>query len=82
MKKLIIKSAFVAAFIAVAGYTVYNSQKEEMDLSEFALDNVEALAYTESSDEFTQSTCCVATWENLSCYGCNGLTYSYAVRQQ
>lgn len=82
MKKLIIKSAFVAAFIAVAGYTVYNSQKEEMDLSEFALDNVEALAYTESSDEFTQSTCCVATWENLSCYGCNGLTYFYAVRQQ
>ena len=27
MRKLIIKSAFVAAFIVVAGYTAYNTQK-------------------------------------------------------
>ena len=44
MRKLIIKSAFVAAFIAVAGYAAYNTQKEEVALSEIAMENVEALA--------------------------------------
>ena len=47
MKKLIIKSAFVAAFIAVAGYAAYNTQKEEVALSEIAMENVEALAAME-----------------------------------
>ena len=47
MKKLTLKIAFVAAFAAIAGYVSYNSQKEEMNLSELALDNVEALASCE-----------------------------------
>ena len=47
MKKNIIKLAFVAAFAIVAGYNVYNSQKTDK-MSELALDNIEALASSES----------------------------------
>ena len=47
MRKLIIKSAFVAAFIAVAGYTAYNTQKDAK-MSDLAMANVEALAGGES----------------------------------
>ena len=49
MRKLIIKSAFVAAFIAVAGYTAYNTQKET-ELSDLAMDNVEALPVVRGVD--------------------------------
>ena len=47
MKKMI-KIAFVAAFVAIAGYGVYTNQKSEA-LSDLALANVEALASGESS---------------------------------
>lgn len=56
MKKTIIKSAFVAAFIAVAGYAAYHSQ-HDMELSELAMENVEALA----SGEGTGSKTCYNT---------------------
>ena len=46
MKKMI-KIAFVAAFVAIAGYGVYTNQKSET-LSDLTLDNVEALAAGES----------------------------------
>ena len=52
MRKLIIKSAFVAALIAVAGYTAYNSQKE-VELSLLAMENIEALA----DEEWTSGNC-------------------------
>lgn len=42
MKKMI-KIAFVAAFVAIAGYGVYTNQKSET-LSDLTLANVEALA--------------------------------------
>jgi len=48
MRKLIIKSAFVAAFIAVAGYAAYNTQKDT-EMSDLAMANVEALAGGEGS---------------------------------
>ena len=51
MRKLIIKSAFVAAFIAVAGYTA-RSQKE-VELSDLAMENIEALA----DEEWTDGNC-------------------------
>ena len=47
MKKFM-KIAFVAAFVAVAGYGVYASQKSDV-MSDLALANVEALASGESS---------------------------------
>lgn len=48
MKK-IIKIAFVAAFAAIAGYGVYTSQKSNMEMSDLAMANVEALANDESN---------------------------------
>ena len=51
MKKMI-KIAFVAAFVAIAGYGVYTSQKSD-SVSDLLLANVEALANdTESSDGY------------------------------
>ena len=47
MKKMI-KIAFVAAFVAIAGYGVYANQKVE-SMSDLMLANVEALASGESS---------------------------------
>lgn len=47
MKKNILKASFVAAFAMIAGYSVYNSQKD-VALSDIALANVEALASGES----------------------------------
>lgn len=46
MKKIIRKAAFVAAFALAAGYGMYSSQ-EEVELSELALANIEALARSE-----------------------------------
>ena len=46
MKRNILKAAFVAAFAMIAGYGVYNSQKDVV-LSDVALANVEALAFNE-----------------------------------
>ena len=51
------KFAFVAAFVAVAGYGVYASQKSDA-MSDFMLANVEALA---GSGE-TTIECCLALW--------------------
>ena len=52
MKTRIIKATLAVAFIAVAGYTAYNSQKE-VELSDLAMENVEALA----DEEWTGSNC-------------------------
>ncbi|MDE5677862.1 NVEALA domain-containing protein [Phocaeicola sp.] len=78
-QKLVITTLFVA-FAVIIGMNVYNAQKPDMELSGLALANVEALADPETSDEFTQATCCEAVWENVSCRGCNGPLYSYAKR--
>lgn len=50
MKKYIIRTAFVAAFALMAGYSVYTSQQEK-PMSDLALANVEALANNESSEK-------------------------------
>lgn len=47
MKK-VVKLAFVAAFVAVAGYGVYANQTSDA-MSDLALANVEALAQSEGS---------------------------------
>lgn len=55
MKK-VIKLAFVAAFVAVAGYGVCTNQKSDA-MSDLALANVDALARGETTIE-----CCLALW--------------------
>lgn len=80
MKKNFLKVTLVAAFALIAGFNVYNAQKSDV-MSDLVLANVEALADDrESSDQFTQATCCEAVWSNESCSGCDGKTYSYAKR--
>mgnify|MGYP000021934215 CR=1 len=50
MKKYIIRTAFVAAFAFMAGYSVYTSQQKKT-MSDLALANVEALANDNESSE-------------------------------
>lgn len=80
MNKTIIRTAFVAVFALIAGYSVFASQ-QKVEMSDLAMANVEALAQGETSEEFTGKTCCIAVWDNTSCSGCDGHTYSYAIRQ-
>lgn len=47
MKNTILKIVFVAALAVVAGVTAYNAQNKE-ELSDLALENIEALAGDES----------------------------------
>ena len=54
MKK-VVKLAFVAAFVAVAGYGVYANQTSNA-MSDLALANVEALAGCEVSSDPSKNT--------------------------
>ncbi|RHJ93058.1 NVEALA domain-containing protein [Parabacteroides bouchesdurhonensis] len=80
MKKKLFGIAIVA-MIAVAAAWNMNENKNEVTLSDVALDNVEALAEGESSGDFTTQTGCVAVWYLSSCYGKDGQNHSFAVRQ-
>ena len=60
MKK-VIKLAFVAAFVAVAGYGVYANQTSDA-ISDLALANVDALAQGESGGSY----CCAPY--SIVCY--------------
>ena len=73
MRKLATKVAIVAAFAAVAGYGVYNSQKLEVTLSDTMLANVEALARQELPSESR----CMGSW-NKECCVCGNKHYTYA----
>ena len=52
MKKNIMKVALAAAIVTVAGYGMYENQTKET-MSDVMLENVEALADCESSDNYT-----------------------------
>lgn len=80
MKKKIIGVAVMAAIAVTAGWNM-SQEKNEMQLSDLALSNVEALANSESSGDFTAATGCVAVLYSASCNGKDGRTHSYAVRQ-
>ena len=49
MKRNILKATLVAAIALVASVTVYNAQKPDMEMSDAALANVEALASEETA---------------------------------
>lgn len=72
MKKYIIRTAFVAAFALMAGYSVYTSQQEKI-MSDLALANVEALAGNEweGDNECHMDTTfweCLKYTKGLGCY--------------
>ena len=60
MKK-VIKLAFVAAFVAVAGYGVYANQTSDA-MSDLALANVEALATGEDDWSYRLFPCAHKPW--------------------
>lgn len=68
MKKKILKAAFVATFAMIAGYGVYNSQKDVV-LSDIALANVEALARAEA---YMPGGTCYGAGGNFSNVRCRG----------
>ena len=78
-EKSIIKSAFVAACIAVAGYAAYHSQNE-VKLSELAMENVEALAFKENTGTGTlygnsggtRFCCCPGSSRTCGAAPCSG----------
>jgi endonuclease I len=78
MKKKIFGSLAIVAIVVTVAFNVNLSTKKSNTTSLLALANVEALADTETDDEFTSSTGCKAVWENVNCSGKNGVTYSYA----
>lgn len=52
---MIMKSVFASTFALVAGYSIYASQKE-VEMSDLAMANMEALAQNESGEKYTKST--------------------------
>lgn len=56
----------IAAVATAAGWN-FNQSQNEVELSDLALANVEALATPETDEEFTGSTDCYATWCNKTC---------------
>lgn len=67
MKK-ITKIAFIAAFVAVAGYGVYANQQSEI-MSDLMLANVEALASGESGTTRYQTMGTCSMWGGIT-YRC------------
>lgn len=67
MQKNIIRTAFVAAFALMAGYSVYTLQQEKT-MSDLALANVEALAGGEENP-----LCPNGCVDNGSGCACNGI---------
>ncbi|WP_373825078.1 NVEALA domain-containing protein [Bacteroides heparinolyticus] len=68
--KLYVKMAFVAAFVAIAGYGVYANHKVEEPMSDLMLANVEALASREGGGVIkyqTMGTC--SMWGGIT-YKC------------
>lgn len=66
MKKKVIISVVLAAFVAFAGYNVYVSKSEKNQMATLTLENVEALA---DGENFLCPNGCVESGEG--CY-CNG----------
>jgi hypothetical protein len=60
MKKIILSSIFALALIATVGFGVNKSMKSDVNLSDLALANVEALADGESSEGGE-----IACWETI-----------------
>jgi len=66
-----------ALFAAAVAFNI-NTNRNNISLSGLTLENIEALAQTETAAEFTAATCCEAIWEQVNCKGCDGNTWSYA----
>lgn len=77
MKNKLIGVAVVAAMALTAGWN-YNQNQNEVEMSDLALANVEALADSETDEEFYNKTGCYAVWVDTTCHGKDGNNHSYA----
>ena len=78
MKRKLISSVFALALLATVGFGVNKSLNSNSNLSDLALANIEALANSETPEQFTQRTDCIACMKKHSCSGKDGNTYSWA----
>lgn len=78
MNKKFFGVAVLASVVISAAAWNFNQGKNEMKLNDLALANVEALARSETDEEFTQKTGCYVVWENVTCHGKDGNTHKYA----
>ncbi|MDR2968200.1 MAG: NVEALA domain-containing protein [Tannerellaceae bacterium] len=78
MKRLL-KYVGLTVIVIAAGWNI-SQNRSDVELSGLTLENVDALALSETDEEFTQSTGCVAVWEDLTCTGKDGNIHSYATR--
>lgn len=69
MKKKIFGTVLIAAMVLAAGWN-FNQSKNEVNMSELALANVEALAYGEIS-----GSQCFRTWYQEDIFGGSGATF-------
>ena len=72
MKKNLFKIFTVIVFATIAGYNLYNSQKTDM-MSDLALENIEALAQSESSSGIR---CYTGDGHSFLCI-CNSCVWGY-----
>ena len=80
MKKQIFGGIAIVAIAVAVALNVNMVNKKSDKTSLLALANVEALADPETSEEYTNATGCIACWDNHTCTGKNGVTYSYSHR--
>lgn len=77
MKKKLLTVVMSVIIALVAGFAM-NQDKKELSLSDIMLNNVEALASGESSEDFYKRTGCIAVWYKSECKGKDGKTHTYA----
>lgn len=78
-KKVITIAMGTLAVAMIAGYNVYNS-RNNINFSDLALANIEALA--ETPQEYTERTGCVAVTEDMKCVDFNGSKHSYSTNRE
>ncbi len=68
MKKKILSGVFALALLATAGFGVNKSMKSDVNLSDLALANVEALAETETTTPCKGYGSVLCTYNNIWVY--------------
>lgn len=73
MKKKILFGLFALAFLVATGYGVSQSVKSDVNLSDLALTNVEALAQSENGGSYSCETYCKSASEWICRIYSNGV---------
>jgi hypothetical protein len=77
MKKKILSGVFALALLVTAGYGVNKSMNSDVNLSDLALSNVEALANTESGNRYYSCDQGEENHYGTEVFWCGTCTYKY-----